>query len=100
MASLDPLEGALFVACGACIVGFCLSVLFDVVTRQIGYPWLWLQQLTSGCFVYGIFLGMALASRRNEHMYLSEIVQSMQGSKRLAVEVFSRIVVLIVAALP
>jgi TRAP-type C4-dicarboxylate transport system permease small subunit len=56
-----------------------------------------LQQLTSGCFVYGIFIGMALASRRNEHMYLSEIVQSMRGTKRLAVEVFSRVVVFIIA---
>src|SRR6266571_4294517 len=45
-----------------------------------------------------IFLGMALAARRNEHMYLSEIVQKLQGANRRAVEVFARIVVLGVAA--
>jgi hypothetical protein len=33
---LDPLEAVLYVACGACIIGFCTSVLLDVVTRQIG----------------------------------------------------------------
>jgi TRAP-type C4-dicarboxylate transport system permease small subunit len=96
--ALDPVEAVLFLACGAAIIGFSVSVLLDVVTRQIGYPWLWLQQLTSGCFVYGIFLGMALAARRNEHMYLSEIVQSMHGTSRRVTEVFARIVVLAVAA--
>ena len=73
-------------------------MLLDVTTRQIGHPWLWLQQLTTGCFVYGIFIGMALAARRNEHMYLSEIVQKLQGTNRRAIEVFARIVVLAVAA--
>ena len=96
--ALDPLEAVLSIACGVAIIGFSLSVLFDVVTRQIGHPWLWLQQLTSGCFVYGIFLGMALAARRNEHMYLSEIVQSMHGASRRNTEVFARLVVLGVAA--
>ena len=94
--ALDPLEALLSVACGVAIIGFSLSVLFDVVTRQIGHPWLWLQQLTSGCFVYGIFLGMALAARRNEHMYLSEIVQAMHGASRRNTEVFARLVVLAV----
>lgn len=96
--ALDPLEAVLYLAGGACIIGFSVSVLLDVVTRQIGHPWLWLQQLTTGCFVYGIFVGMALAARRNEHMYLSEIVQKLQGANRRAIEVFARIVVLAVAA--
>jgi TRAP-type C4-dicarboxylate transport system permease small subunit len=40
---------------------------------------------------------MALAARRNEHMYLAEIVQTMSGNKRRNLEVFSRLVVLVVA---
>jgi TRAP-type transport system small permease protein len=68
-----------------------------VVTRQIGYPWLWLQQVTTGCFAYGIFLGMALAARRNEHMYLTEIVNTLGPDARRAIEVFSRLVVFTVA---
>ena len=95
--ALDWVEALLYIAGGACIVGFSLSVLFDVVTREIGSPWLWLQQLTTGCFVYGAFIGMALAARRNEHMYLAEIVQTMSGSKRRNLELLSRIVVLLVA---
>jgi TRAP-type C4-dicarboxylate transport system permease small subunit len=94
---LDWLEALLFILCGLAIAGFSLSVLFDVITRQIGSPWLWLQQLTTGCFAYGIFLGMALASRRNEHMYLAEVVQSLEGRARFVLEVLSRVVVFIVA---
>jgi TRAP-type C4-dicarboxylate transport system permease small subunit len=96
--ALDPLEAVLYIGCGASIIGFSVSVLLDVITRQIGHPWLWLQQLTTGAFTYGIFIGMALAARRNEHMYLTEIVQAMHGSKRLTVELFARLVVLAVAA--
>jgi len=95
--ALDGLEAFLYVAGGAAIIGFSLSVLFDVITRQIGYPWLWLQQVTTGCFAYGVFIGMALAARRNEHMYLTEIVSTLSPEARRAFEVFSRVVVFIVA---
>lgn len=96
--ALDWLEALLFVLAGACIIGFSCSVLADVVTRQIHYPWLWLQQLTTGAFAYGVFIGMALAARRNEHMYLAEVVKRMGGRYRIAAEVFSRLVVFAVAA--
>ena len=95
--ALDWLEALLFVACGACIIGFSLSVLFDVSTREIGRPWLWLQQVTTGFFAWGVFLGMALAARRNDHMYLTEIVHTMTGPARLVIEIMSRVVVFVVA---
>lgn len=95
--ALDWIEATLYVLGGFCIIGFSLCVLCDVVTREIGRPWLWLQQFTTGFFAWGVFLGMALAARRNDHMYLAEIVHSMQGAKRRNFEVLSRLVVLIVA---
>lgn len=95
--ALDPVEALLYVAVGAAIIGFSLAVLFDVITREFGTPWLWLQQVTTGCFVYGIFIGMALAARRNEHMYLAEVVQNLEGNARITLEVISRVVVFIVA---
>jgi TRAP-type transport system small permease protein len=96
---LDWLEALLYVLCGICIIGFSVCVFCDVVTREIGRPWLWLQQFTTGFFAWGVFLGMALAARRNDHMYLAEIVQSLQGSRRRNLEVVSRLVVLVVALL-
>ncbi len=95
--ALDWVEALLFVLGGVCIAGFSISVLCDVVTREIGSPWLWLQQVTTGFFAYGVFLGMALAVRRNDHMYLAEIVHNMSGNARRNVEVISRLVVLAVA---
>jgi len=85
------------VLCGASIIGFTVSVLLDVVTRTIGHPWLWLQQVTTGFFAYGVFVGMAAATRRNDHLYLTEITRRLSGGVRTAFEAFARLVVLAVA---
>jgi TRAP-type transport system small permease protein len=94
--ALDPFEAVLMVLCGISITGFTLSVLCDVVTRTIGYPWLWLQQVTTGFFAYGIFIGMAAATRRLDHLFLSEITKRLPTGARTTVEIFDRVVVLAV----
>jgi len=83
--------------CGASIIGFTGAVFFDVVTRELGVPWLWLQQVTTGFFAWGIFIGMAAAARRNDHLYLVEITKRLTGPKRTFMESFNRLVVLGVA---
>jgi TRAP-type C4-dicarboxylate transport system permease small subunit len=97
--AFDILEAVLMVLCGVCIFMFTLSVGCDVVTRTIGKPWLWLQQVTTAFFAWGVFLGMAAATRRNDHFYLSEITKRMTGASRTAIEMFNRLVVLVVAVL-
>lgn len=94
---LDGLELALMIACGLVLFGFCTTVFLDIVTRTIGHPWLWLQEVTSTLFVYGIFLGFAVATRRNDHLYLTAISESMHGRLRVATELLIRTVVLSVA---
>jgi TRAP-type C4-dicarboxylate transport system permease small subunit len=95
--ALDPVEAGLMVLCGASIIGFTGSVFLDVVTREIGAPWLWLQQVTTGFFAWGVFIGMAAAARRNDHLYLVEITKRLTGPKRTFMESFNRLVVLAVA---
>ena len=95
--ALDPLEAITMVLCGVCLAGFSTSVFFDVLTRTLGAPWLWLQEVTSTFFVYGVFIGAATATRRNDHLYLSAITESMSGWPRVAIETFDRLVVLAVA---
>jgi TRAP-type C4-dicarboxylate transport system permease small subunit len=95
--ALDAVEAALMVLCGVCIAGFTASVLADVVTRTIGHPWLWLQQVTTGFFAYGAFIGMAAATRRLDHLFLSEITRRAVGPTRTLLECFNRLVVLGVA---
>jgi len=94
--AFDVIEAVTMFLCGVCLVGFTTSVFFDVLTRTIGAPWLWLQEVTSTFFVYGIFIGAAAATRRNDHLYLSAITETMSGTFRLAVETFNRLVVLAV----
>ncbi len=85
------------VLCGVCIAGFTLCVFLDVLTRTIEAPWLWLQQLTTGFFAWGVFIGIATATRRNDHIYLAEITKSMTGVNRKIIETLNRIVVFAVA---
>jgi TRAP-type transport system small permease protein len=94
--ALDPLEAGLMALCGASIAGFTLSVFCDVVTREIGHPWLWLQLATTGFFAWGVFIGMAVATRRLDHLNLVEITKGMSGPSRSFMEIFNRLVVLVV----
>ena len=96
--ALDWLELVLMMLCGLFCFGFSLSVAADIVTRTIGHPWLWLQEVTSTLFIYAIFIGAAVATRRNDHLYLTAISEAMHGALRLIVEIVLRIVVLGVAA--
>jgi TRAP-type C4-dicarboxylate transport system permease small subunit len=94
--ALDGLEHALMLLCGVCLAGFTLSTLIDVVTRESGHPLLFLQEVTSAFFIYGIFVGSAVATRRNDHLFLSAITEKMTGATRRFFEVFNRAVVLAV----
>jgi TRAP-type C4-dicarboxylate transport system permease small subunit len=95
--ALDRLELGLMMLCGLLCFGFSLTVTADIVTRTIGHPWLWLQEVTSTFFIYAIFIGAAVATRRNDHLYLTAISDAMHGTPRLIVEIAIRLVVLGVA---
>ncbi len=94
--SLDWLEHALMIGCGLCLAGFATSVFLDVFTREIGRPWLWLQEVTSAFFTYGIFCGTAVATRRQDHLQLSALTELMGGKTREGFETFNRLVVLVI----
>jgi len=95
--SFDRLELILMILCGVLCFGFSLSVTADIVTRTVGRPWLWLQEVTSTLFIYAIFIGAAVATRRNDHLYLTAISEALHGTPRLIVEIIIRVVVLAVA---
>jgi TRAP-type C4-dicarboxylate transport system permease small subunit len=95
--AFDRLEMVLMMLCGALLFGFSATVMFDIVTRTIGHPWLWLQEVTSTFFIYAIFVGAAVATRRNDHLYLTAVAEALHGTPRLVAEVTIRLVVLSVA---
>jgi len=96
--ALDGLEMILMIICGVLLFGFSMSVCADIATRVIGHPWLWLQEVTSTLFIYGIFIGAAAATRRNDHLYLTAVAEAMHGTPRLVAELLIRFIVLLVAA--
>jgi len=91
---LDWLEAVLMALCGFTLFAFSLSVVCDIVTREIGRPWLWLQEVTSTFFIYGIFIGAAVATRRNDHLFLAAVGESLTGRPRLLIETAIRLVVI------
>ena len=96
--ALDPLENLLMVICGICITGFSVTVFADIITRAVGYPLFLAQEVMMAFFIYGIFIGVAAATRRNDHLYLAVLAEAMSGNKRLFFELLNRGVVLAVAA--
>jgi len=96
--ALDPLEHLLMVLCGISIAGFTVSVFLDVVTRELGSAWLWLQLVTTGFFAWGVFIGMAVATRRIDHLNLVEITKRMSGPKRSLLEITNRAIILLVGS--
>ena len=96
--ALDRLEIALMIVCGLLLFGFSTTVVFDIFTRIIRHPWLWLQEVTQTFFIYAIFCGAAVATRRNDHLYLTALAEALHGKPRLVAEVLIRLVVLGVAS--
>src|SRR5580765_1007822 len=92
--ALDGLEVILMILCGLLLFGFSTTVMFDIVTRTIGHPWLWLQEVTQTFFIYAIFVGASVATRRNDHLYLTAVSEALHGKPRLVAEVVIRLVVL------
>lgn len=95
--ALDPLEIVLMILCGLLLLGFSATVTFDIITREIGHPWLWLQEVTQTFFIYAIFVGASVATRRNDHLYLTAVAEALHGTPRLVAEIVIRLVVLGVA---
>ena len=91
--ALDWLESLLMMLCGATLICFCTSVVCGIVPDDRA-PWLWLQEVTSTFFIYGIFIGAAVATRRNDHLFLAAIGDSFTGWPRLAIESTIRLVVI------
>jgi TRAP-type C4-dicarboxylate transport system permease small subunit len=65
--ALDWLESLLMVLCGATLICFCTS---------------------------GIFIGAAVATRRNDHLFLAAVGESLTGRPRLLIETAIRLVVI------
>ncbi|MEW6229944.1 MAG: TRAP transporter small permease [Bacillota bacterium] len=62
---LASLEGALLVIT---IAGMFFIVMFQVVTRVLGIPTGWAEELTRYLFVWMVLIGAGLGAKNNEHV--------------------------------
>jgi TRAP-type C4-dicarboxylate transport system permease small subunit len=92
--ALDWLERGLMVVCAVLLLGFTIVELADVTFRTLHHPWLNASEFASGCFVWGVFLGLGVAVRRDQHFRLTAVSQSLHGAKRLVIETANRFVIL------
>ena len=95
-AALDGLERVLMVLCALLLVGFTICELADVLFRTLRRPWLNANEFAIGFFVWGVFLGMGVAVRRDQHFRLTAAGQALRGRKRWLLETFNRLVILAV----
>lgn len=85
------------VLCALLLLGFTLVEIADVLFRNLRRPWLDANEFAAGFFVWGVFLGMGVAVRRDQHFRLTAVAGTMRGARRTLVETFNRLVVLGVA---
>lgn len=86
---LDPLEVLLSVIGATLLFLFTFAVAFDVLSRNLGTSYIWLQEITLGSFVWGIFIGSAIALRRSQHFYITRALKQRTGLRRIIGEVIS-----------
>jgi TRAP-type C4-dicarboxylate transport system permease small subunit len=92
--ALDYLERGLMVLCALLLLGFTVCEVADVAFRNLGRPWLNANEFAGGLFVWGVFIGMGVAVRRDQHFRLTAVGESLSGRKRWIVETFNRLVIL------
>jgi Tripartite ATP-independent periplasmic transporters, DctQ component len=89
---LDPFERGLMVLCALSLLGFAVVEVIDVVARNLRRPWLNANEFAAAFFVWGVFLGMGVAVRRDQHFRLTAISHTLRGARRTLVETFNRLV--------
>jgi len=92
--AFDYLERGLMVLCALFLLGFTVCEVADVLFRNLHRPWLNANEFAGGLFAWGVFIGMGVAVRRDQHFRLTAVGESLSGRKRMIVESFNRLVIL------
>ena len=96
---LDYVEYALLIFGGICTLGFTCMVGLDVAMRVLDRPLPWLQETIILAFIWGTFVGAAVALRRGEHFYVVKAADLKSDVVRKGLEYFNCVVLLVVGAI-
>ena len=68
--------------CGLAAAGIVLVVLVQVVTRLLGYPMRWSEELTRALFIWMIFIGLAASVRHADAARVTVMMEALPKSLR------------------
>ena len=97
--ALDYVEYVLLMVGGICTLGFTCMVGLDVTLRALDHPLLWLQETIILAFIWGTFVGAAVALRRGEHFYVVKAADLKSDVVRRVLEYFNCLVLLVVGGI-
>ena len=69
--------------CGAAAAGILCVVLIQVVTRLLGYPMRWSEELTRALFIWMIFIGLAASIRHADAARVTVMMEALPKSLRV-----------------
>lgn len=93
---LDVFEYVLLILAGLFLLIFTVTVFLDVTTRILARPILWLQEATLIAFVWGVFVGAAVAQRRSEHFVVTSLGPKVGALRRKLTETANGLIILVI----
>lgn len=87
-------DRALHLAAGLLLSGLLAVVVIGVISRQIGRPVAWSEEMAQYLLVWTGFVGWSIATRRGSHIRITVIIDRLPRLPRLAVEAATQIGVL------
>lgn len=82
------------------LISICCTATIQVASRYISkHPYSWTEEIGTALFVYLIFIGAALALKKNEHFALELLVEQLPRRLQFAIKMLSALLVILFAAL-
>ena len=85
-AILDGTARALEIVLALLFLALFLVTMLNIVLRNVGgVAWMWIPAFSRLTFIWIVFLGLALAYRRSDHLVVDALLQRLGGRARRAV---------------
>lgn len=82
-AILDTAARALEIVLALLFLALFLVTMLNIVLRNVGgVAWMWIPAFSRLTFIWIVFLGLALAYRRSDHLVVDALVQRLSGRTR------------------
>lgn len=91
-------DGLLYAVAGVFVVALLLAVMAGVVSRGLGNPYAWTEEVSGFLMVWLVCLGWMIATRRNAHIRIRFFQDMLPGMSRRISEVIIQLSVALLGA--